>query len=139
MSTEIEWTLSAPIFCDCTGNGTLGYMAGVPYRTGSESKSEFNESHAPDASKSRDTALLRSLCATMIYYLKRKEISSCRSRFAETTSGSMSLTLIKHSVMRLRCASSLQSAVRTRGYSRFAYTDVIKSQFCRSGKECVFS
>ena len=48
LTTEIEWTLSAPIFCDCTGNGTLGYMAGAPYRTGTECKAEFNEPHAPD-------------------------------------------------------------------------------------------
>ena len=48
MSTETNWTLTAPIFCDCTGNGTLGYIAGVPYRTGSEAKAEFNEPHAPE-------------------------------------------------------------------------------------------
>jgi len=48
LTTEIEWTLSAPVFCDCTGNGTLGYMAGAPYRTGTECKAEFNEPHAPD-------------------------------------------------------------------------------------------
>ncbi len=47
LTTEIEWTLTAPIFCDCTGNGTLGFMAGAPFRTGSEGKAEFNEPHAP--------------------------------------------------------------------------------------------
>ena len=40
LTTEIHWTLTAPIFCDCTGNGTLGYIAGAPYRTGSEGKAE---------------------------------------------------------------------------------------------------
>ena len=35
LTTEIEWTLTAPIFCDCTGNGTLGFMAGAPFRLGS--------------------------------------------------------------------------------------------------------
>jgi len=48
LTTETEWTLTAPIFCDCTGNGTLGYMAGAPYRTGTECKAEFNEPHAPE-------------------------------------------------------------------------------------------
>lgn len=47
LTTEIHWTLTAPIFCDCTGNGTLGYIAGAPYRTGSEGKAEFGEPHAP--------------------------------------------------------------------------------------------
>lgn len=48
MTTETEWTLRAPIFCDCTGNGTLGFMAGMPFRIGSEGKAEFNEPHAPE-------------------------------------------------------------------------------------------
>lgn len=48
LTTEINWTLTAPVFCDCTGNGTLGYIAGAPYRTGSEGKAEFNEPHAPE-------------------------------------------------------------------------------------------
>ena len=48
MTTEIEWTLRAPVFCDCTGNGTLGFMAGMPFRTGSEGKAEYQEPHAPE-------------------------------------------------------------------------------------------
>ena len=48
MTTEIEWTLRAPVFCDCTGNGTLGAFVGVKSRTGSEGKAEFNEPHAPE-------------------------------------------------------------------------------------------
>ena len=37
---------SAPIYCDCTGDGSIGYMAGVKYMMGTESKNEFNESKA---------------------------------------------------------------------------------------------
>ena len=48
LTTEINWTLTAPIFCDCTGNGTLGFLAGAPFRLGSEGKAEFNEPHAPE-------------------------------------------------------------------------------------------
>lgn len=48
MTTEIEWTLRAPVFCDCTGNGTLGFMAGMPFRTGSEGRAEYQEPHAPE-------------------------------------------------------------------------------------------
>lgn len=47
-TTEIEWHLTARIFVDATGNGTLGWMAGAEFRIGSEGKSEFNEKHAPD-------------------------------------------------------------------------------------------
>lgn len=47
MTTETHWRISGGIFCDCTGNGTLGYMAGAGYRTGSEGAEEFHEPHAP--------------------------------------------------------------------------------------------
>ena len=48
LTTEIEWHLTADTFCDCTGNGTLGFMAGAPFRVGSEGKDEFHEPHAPE-------------------------------------------------------------------------------------------
>lgn len=47
-STEIEYRLSAKIFIDATGNGTLGYYSGAEFRYGSEAKSEFNEPDAPN-------------------------------------------------------------------------------------------
>ena len=48
LTTETNWTLTAPLFADCTGNGTLGFFAGAAFRTGSESKAEYNEPHAPE-------------------------------------------------------------------------------------------
>lgn len=48
LTTELHWTFTGDIFLDCTGNGTLGYMAGATYRTGSESRAEFNEPDAPE-------------------------------------------------------------------------------------------
>lgn len=48
LTTEIHWRFTADIFVDCTGNGTLGYMAGAAYRTGSESHAEFREPDAPE-------------------------------------------------------------------------------------------
>jgi len=48
MSTERQITLTAPIFADCTGSGTLSAFLGGEYRTGSESKAEHNEPHAPE-------------------------------------------------------------------------------------------
>lgn len=39
---------SAPLFADCTGDGTIGYLAGADYLTGRESKGQYNEKSAPD-------------------------------------------------------------------------------------------
>lgn len=47
-TTETRWNFEADVFVDCTGNGTLGFLAGAEYRIGSESKYEFNEPHAPE-------------------------------------------------------------------------------------------
>ncbi len=47
-TTECHWHIEGSIFDDATGNGTLGYMAGVPYRTGSEAKRVYGEPHAPE-------------------------------------------------------------------------------------------
>ncbi len=46
-TTEKKLYFTAPIFVDATGNGTLGYFADAEFRTGSESKAEFGEPHAP--------------------------------------------------------------------------------------------
>jgi hypothetical protein len=47
LHSEKLTTFEADYFIDCTGDGTLGYLAGAPYMTGRESKSEYNESLAP--------------------------------------------------------------------------------------------
>lgn len=39
---------SAPLFADCTGDGTIGYLAGADYLIGRESKGQYNEKSAPD-------------------------------------------------------------------------------------------
>ena len=39
---------TAPLFCDATGDGWVGFWAGADYRMGREAKSEYNESFAPD-------------------------------------------------------------------------------------------
>jgi hypothetical protein len=39
---------SAPLFADCTGDGTIGVMAGAEYMSGRESRSTFNEPTAPE-------------------------------------------------------------------------------------------
>jgi len=42
--SEIWHTFTAPFFADCTGDATVGALAGAPFRMGVEAKSEFNES-----------------------------------------------------------------------------------------------
>ena len=46
-TTEMRYRFTAPLFADCTGNGTLGYYAGAEYRQGSESQAETGEIDAP--------------------------------------------------------------------------------------------
>ena len=48
LTTERQLILSADVFADCTGNGTLCAFVNAPFRTGSEAKAEFNEPHAPE-------------------------------------------------------------------------------------------
>ena len=38
---------SAPLFADCTGNGTIGFLAGAEFMEGRESKDVFGEETAP--------------------------------------------------------------------------------------------
>ena len=47
-TTEKMFTINAPIFIDCSGDGLLAATAGAEYRTGREGKAEFNETYAPD-------------------------------------------------------------------------------------------
>ena len=47
-TTETEYVISADIFVDATGHGTLSTMAGADGRMGSESKYEFDEPNAPE-------------------------------------------------------------------------------------------
>ncbi|MEA2063787.1 MAG: FAD-dependent oxidoreductase [Gemmatimonadota bacterium] len=48
MTTEKIFTIEGKIFIDCTGDGTLGHLAGNPYRVGQEARGEFDESLAPE-------------------------------------------------------------------------------------------
>jgi hypothetical protein len=48
IETSEELVFSAPLFADCTGDGTIGYLAGAFYTMGRESKHDYNEPTAPD-------------------------------------------------------------------------------------------
>lgn len=43
-----ELKFEAPLFSDCTGDGTIGYLAGADYRMGREGRDEYGESIAPE-------------------------------------------------------------------------------------------
>jgi len=42
-----EYKLIAPLFCDASGDGILGFLSGASFRMGAENKQEFNEQFAP--------------------------------------------------------------------------------------------
>ena len=42
-----EYMLIAPLFCDASGDGIVGYKAGASFRMGAEGKSEFGEGFTP--------------------------------------------------------------------------------------------
>lgn len=41
------YVISAPLFCDASGDGIVGFLAGAAFRMGAESKEEFGEKFAP--------------------------------------------------------------------------------------------
>lgn len=45
-----SYRLHAPLFCDASGDGIVGFLAGAAFRMGAESKEEFGELFAPDQS-----------------------------------------------------------------------------------------
>lgn len=42
-----EYILRAPLFCDASGDGVVGFLSGAAFRMGAESKEEFGEMFAP--------------------------------------------------------------------------------------------
>lgn len=44
---SIEYTIKAPLFCDASGDGIVGYLAGASFRMGAESHNEFGEGFTP--------------------------------------------------------------------------------------------
>jgi len=45
--TSIEYCIKSTLFCDASGDGILGFMAGAPFVIGAESRDEFDEKMAP--------------------------------------------------------------------------------------------
>lgn len=57
-------TFDSRVFCDCTGDGLVGFLAGAEFRTGREPRAEFNESWAPEVPDSN------TLGSTILFYSK---------------------------------------------------------------------
>ena len=47
-----EKSLEAPLFADCTGDGTIGYLAGADWTSGRENRATYGESLAPEVADS---------------------------------------------------------------------------------------
>ncbi|GGB97924.1 FAD-dependent oxidoreductase [Dyadobacter sediminis] len=45
-----QYNLSAPLFCDASGDGIIGFLSGAAFRMGAESAEEFGEKFAPEKS-----------------------------------------------------------------------------------------
>lgn len=63
-----EIRLSAPLFSDCTGDGTIGYLAGADFKMGREGRDEFNEALAPEQADSM------TMGASVQWYTKKEEM-----------------------------------------------------------------
>lgn len=50
-SSETRYEVKGKYFADCTGDGTISYLAGVTYRMGAEEKEIYGEGFAPDTDK----------------------------------------------------------------------------------------
>lgn len=61
-----EYLIEAPLFCDSTGDGIVGFMAGAAFRMGAESAEEFGEGMAP-------TKEYGELLGHSIYFYSRNE------------------------------------------------------------------
>ena len=48
IETGKELRFEAPLFADCTGDGSIGYLAGADWRMGREARNEFGEELAPE-------------------------------------------------------------------------------------------
>ena len=78
IETAERIVLSAPIFSDCTGDGSVGVWAGADFAMGREARSDYGESMAPEAA---DSTVMG---ASIQWY---SEKSGRKSRFPEFSYG----------------------------------------------------
>lgn len=76
IETAQEIWLEAPIFSDCTGDGTIGFLAGAHWRMGREGRDEYGESLAPE------TADKLTMGASVQWYSKKHSKSTVFPEFS---------------------------------------------------------
>lgn len=74
-TAEEKW-LEAPLFSDCTGDATVGFLAGADWRMGREARHEFGESLAPE------TADDMTMGASVQWYTRRTDGKSSFPEFS---------------------------------------------------------
>ncbi|MBD5233750.1 MAG: FAD-dependent oxidoreductase [Bacteroidales bacterium] len=62
---ETRYDIKGRFFADCTGDGLVSYLAGVPFRMGSEDKEVYSEGFAPDKEKYGEL-----MGHTILFYMK---------------------------------------------------------------------
>jgi len=70
IETGKELVFTAPLFADCTGDGTIGVLAGADYAMGREGKDEFGEPTAPE------TGDKMTMGSSVQWYSEEKDTSS---------------------------------------------------------------
>lgn len=75
IETSEELWIEAPLFSDCTGDGTIGFLAGADYLMGREAASEYGESLAPE------TADNMTMGASVQWYSKKTDSPSSFPEF----------------------------------------------------------
>ena len=76
IETAQEIWLEAPLFSDCTGDGTIGFLAGAHWRMGREGRDEYGESLAPE------TADKLTMGASVQWYSKKHSKSTVFPEFS---------------------------------------------------------
>lgn len=75
-----EMAFTAPVFADCTGDGTIGYLAKADFRMGREGHAEFQEPTAPEKADKQ------TMGASVQWYSEKgaKEVSFPRFNYGVT-------------------------------------------------------
>lgn len=91
---QISYDITAPFYCDASGDGILGFLSGAAFRMGSEARAEFCE---PLADEKPGSAVL----GHSIYFYARD--TGKPVRYVPPSFGSMDVSpLLKHRELRVR-------------------------------------
>jgi len=77
-SNGTRYELVAPLFCDASGDGTVAFLAGAPFRMGAEAREEFGEGLAPPGGS-------RDMLGHSLYFMTRdtgRPVAFTRPAFA---------------------------------------------------------